>query len=84
MKYTAQNIARELTRRGIPVAKLSKRERITGVKVSKFTNKVIFEWNDWERTVDRIDGQKVVIEALRDMSLKATEYNNTGLFIIHS
>lgn len=84
MKFTPQNIAKALKDRGIPIARLTKRERITGVEVSKFGKKIIFEWRDWGKEIGYDAGSKLVIRALAEMGYKATSPMNNGLYIIHS
>lgn len=64
-KTMAVTIVNKLRAAGIPIAKLTKRERRSGVSVYQFNNVAcVFEWCDYERTVDWTVGSVLVMEAL--------------------
>ena len=86
MKFTPQNIAKTLKDKGLPIARLTKREKVTGVEVSKFGNRIIFQWRDWGwgKQIGIEVGSNMVIEALAEMGYKATSPLNNGLYVIHN
>lgn len=83
MKFHPAAIASSLQSKGLPIAKMTKRERVSGVEVKAIAGRIVFEWADYERKGNREQGQQQVIEALATMGLKAAEVRKTGIFQIY-
>lgn len=86
MKFTPQNIARELKRRGIATAKNEtvnrKQVKVSGIEIRSCGRWITCEWKDWNKTGSTELGLAMAFTALNDMGYQVAEVKDTGLYRI--